>query len=112
MLGLEETSIEDDKAGRKEILHQIFPVAQWDAMSQGPVPGIYALPFKVNLPDWLPNSMMLGEPEDKLLLQVKYRLTAQLTPISDEDWVAGLPELFMSKVRAERPIFVNRNVNV
>ena len=73
------------------------------------MPGVYNMPFSVRLPDWLPDSMMLAEPIGKILLQVKYRLTAQLVPCFLEGWVASLPELNISTVRHEKAIFINRD---
>ena len=60
------------------------------------------------LPDWLPDSMVLAEPEGKILLQVKYRLMVQLRPSEANGYVADIPELGISKVRHERPILINR----
>lgn len=67
------------------------------------------IPFSITLPDWLPDSMMLAEPAGNIFMQVKYRLMAQLEPCFAQDWVAGLPDLGISKVRHERSIFVNRS---
>ena len=53
--------------------------------------------------------MMLAEPAGHIMLQVKYRLTAQLESTSPQGWVADLPDLHISKVRHERAIFVNRD---
>ena len=71
--------------------------------------GLYQFPFQVMLPNWLPDSMMCGEPHASILMQVKYRLTAQLEGMVDEDWVAGLPMLGMSRMRHELPLFINRD---
>lgn len=76
LIGMEESHFGDVKAGRKEIIQLVFPIAQWTPESYGPSPGQYSIPFTLSLPDWLPDSMMLAEPVGNILLQVKYRLTA------------------------------------
>ena len=112
LLGIEESHYGAVDAGRKEIINLCFPVAEWDPSTFGPVPGQYSIPFSVKLPDWLPDSMMLAEPIGNIMLQVKYRLTAQLESIAAQGWVAELPDLHISKVRHERALFVNRNPHI
>jgi len=75
VLGMEESHFGSDDAGRKEIINLTFPIKNWEA-DQGPKCGSYVIPFSFILPGWLPESMMMAEPEGKFLLQVKYRLTA------------------------------------
>ena len=70
-----------ENAGRKEIIQLTFNVAQWDCnmadgIPIGPATGAYQLPFSVNLPDWLPDSMVLGEPTGCIMMRVEYRITA------------------------------------
>ena len=57
----------------------------------------------------LPASTLCGEPSLNMLMQVKYRLVAQLEPSDDEEWVARFPELGISQVRHETDVFVNYN---
>ena len=60
------------------------------------------------LRDWLPDSMMLADPEGETLLQIRYRLMAQLRPSDANGYVAELPDLGISMVRHERSILINR----
>lgn len=53
--------------------------------------------------------MMCAEPVGHILMQVKYRITAQLEPTNHENWIASIPTLRMSKVRHERDLFVNKD---
>ena len=68
----------------------------------------YEMQFTIKLPDWLPDSIMLGEPMGNILMSVKYRLTAQLIPEDKKNWVASLPALGISLCRTEKALFVNR----
>ena len=67
----------------------------------------------MKVPEWLPDSLTCGEPVGNILMMIKYRLVAQLEPISPDGWIGGISELRMSKVRREQDIFVvnmsNRN---
>ena len=60
-------------SGRKEIINLTFPILR-HATETCFVPGLYQIPFQIQLPDWLPNSMMCGELHAYMLMQVKYRL--------------------------------------
>lgn len=56
--------------------------------------------------------MVLAEPMGKMIMHVKYRLTAQLEPVYEEDWVAELPKLKISIWRYEKYMHINRCQNV
>jgi len=52
---------------------------------------------------------MCGQPEASILMQVKYRLTAQLESFDEEQWEAKLPDLGIAKLRHEADLYINCN---
>ena len=48
-------------------------------------PGMYSFPFKIQVPDWLPGSVILGSQHEELNLQITYTLKAQFTPVNQKD---------------------------
>ena len=73
LIGVEESSFEADKCGRKEIINLNFPIAEWP---EGLQVGQYSFPFVMRLPEWLPPSMITYEPDFNIMMQVKYFLVA------------------------------------
>ena len=58
-----------------QIISQEHPIAVWrDGHLMGE--GQYAFPFEIELPDWLPASISIAEPEHSIFMQIKYMLIA------------------------------------
>ena len=70
--------------GCKEIVNFIFPISNW--IDGQPPPGHYSYPFSLQLPDWLPASMMMAGGSNSSELTIRYTLRAQLTPLNEKDW--------------------------
>ena len=45
------------------------------------MPGQYSFPFQIQLPDWLPGSMILAVEKECARIGVEYALVAQLVPL-------------------------------
>ena len=92
--GSEETSFRQKKnnednsyttyRGRFPIINAVFPVERF--VDGPPRPGQWSYPFSLQIPDWLPSSMMLPTGKDDALLKIEYHLRAQFTPIRASDW--------------------------
>ena len=85
LLGLEESHFGKEEAGRAEIINLTFAI-EANQVNNQLQPGQfiqYAFPFSLEMPDWLPDSMILAEPVGKTMLSVKHRLTAQIEPSFD-----------------------------
>ena len=81
------------------------------AEGQGPPEGRSEFPFSIMLPEWLPDSMMLGEPLADILMRVEYNLIAQLIPTYEPQWVGANAAMGISISRKEKSLFVNRAPN-
>ena len=60
------------KNGGKEIIQLHTKFAEWgnSGESMGPTTGIHEYPFSIMLPDWLPDSMLLGQPDDSIFMRI------------------------------------------
>ena len=65
-----------------------------------------SFPFTIQLPNWLPPSMLLGRSQLKTLLTIEYYLRAQVTPENAKDWANKASKL--STFRGTRMIYVYR----
>lgn len=75
-------------------------------MDGPPRPGQMSYPFMLQVPDWLPASMMLGGGADytNAMLSIEYYLKAQFVPTNNKDWVhQGL-----SSFRGTRTVYLYR----
>ena len=82
-----------NKRNIKEIIQLSKTFADWTESGNGigPETGIHELPFSIDLPEWLPDSLLCGEPDEEKYMRVEYRLTAQLIPYSEVHWAGELP---------------------
>ena len=87
-----------------------FALCEWTQESNGPLMGQYQFPFNLLLPKWLPESMLIAEPTNKLSLECRYVLVTQLEPWDLNGWVASSQKLGMSKVRHEQSFFIFNKV--
>ena len=93
-----------DHTGFQEILAHIFPIQQF---VDGPPPvGQYTYPFALQVPDWLPASMMLGGEHEQARLAIKYSIRAQFTPRTADGWASA--KLGISAFRGTRMIYIQR----
>lgn len=70
----------ENHGGKHSIVNMVFPLMNF---VNGPLrPGqMMSLPFTIQLPDWLPASMILGgRTVERALLSIEYLITAQFTP--------------------------------
>ena len=73
-----------DHRGSQEIITQIFPIQDFP---DGPPPlGQFTYPFALQIPDWVPASMMMAGEYEQALLSIKYSIRAQMTPKKANDW--------------------------
>ena len=98
---MEESDVGGQGTELREIINMSFAIAEWSEGEQGPALGQYQFPFSLNLPKWLPDSMLLAHPEESLSLECRYRLITQLEPWDESRWVMGSSKLGMSKLRHE-----------
>ena len=73
----------------------------------GPPPvGQYTYPFALQIPDWLPASMMLSGDHEQARLSIKYSIRAQFTPKTQDGWTNA--KLGISSFRGTRMIYIQR----
>lgn len=65
---------------------------------------MYSYPFTFELPQWLPASMFLASSFEECICKIQYKLVAQFTPASYEDWEDS--KLKISKIREEQKVFI------
>ena len=95
-----------DHFGNFPIIEMVFPVA--DFYDEAPAPGQWSYPFTLQLPEWIPASMMLGGDEEQAQLSIQYSLRAQFTPTDMRNMDGVVPGL--SSFRGARMIYVYRPV--
>ena len=98
---MEESNFSVDLGGRAKIIQLTFPIAEWTIEQPSPSEGTFQIPFRIDLPEWLPASMALAENIGNIMMLCKYRLIAQLEPLNPQNWVGMLPQLGISLFRAE-----------
>ena len=91
-----------DHRGRQEIISQIFAIQDFP---DGPPPlGQFTFPFALQIPDWVPASMMLSGEYENALLSIRYSIRAQMTPKNKGDWADA--KIGLSSFRGTRMIYI------
>ena len=60
------------------VINAEFPIFEFP--DGPPRPGQYSFPFSIQLPDWLPASMLLAVEKETARIGVEYALVAELVP--------------------------------
>ena len=108
--GFEETEFGSatQHCGRGQIISEVFPIAEWRDDKKIKV-GKYAFPFEIVLPEWLPASLCVAEPDYSIYMAIKYMLVAQIEDDTAElIYVARNSLLNLSLIRHERSLIVTR----
>ena len=50
--------------------------------------GQYTFPFSIDLPNWIPASMMFSGSHEQAKFSIQYQLRAQFVPLNQCDWAA------------------------
>ena len=93
-----------DHSGVFDIIQLVFPISNF--VDGPPMPGQWSYPFTLQIPEWLPASMMLGGDHEQAQLSISYCLRAQFTPMNGCDW--SVPQKGISSFRGTRMIYLYR----
>lgn len=86
------------------IVSMVFQIASFP--DGPPMPGQTSYPFTLQIPEWLPASMMLGGDHESAQLSIQYSIRAQFTPQNVVDWAD--PHKHISSFKGTRMIYVYR----
>ena len=75
-----------------------------DFVDGPPALGQFSYPFALQVPDWLPASMMLSGEHEQARLAIKYSIRAQFTPRTESGWASA--KLGISTFRGTRMIYI------
>jgi len=66
--------------GNRPIINMVFPVVNYSEGS--PENGDFSFPFQMQLPEWLPASVIYTGDKHSAKMQIRYFLHAQFSPLN------------------------------